>query len=117
MSDDSIRELTAEIRAFAQERDWEQFHDPKSLLLALTGELGELSELFQWIPADEAAKHFAEPHRKARAAEEVADVLTYLLRLADVLDIDVAEATRAKMESSRERFPRVEFNGKAPEKP
>lgn len=77
---DSLRDLTADIRAFAEERDWEQFHDPKSLILALVGEVGELAELFQWVRADQAADEFSRPERKQRAAEEISDVLVYLLR-------------------------------------
>ncbi|WP_234986671.1 nucleotide pyrophosphohydrolase [Demequina sp. NBRC 110055] len=111
---DSLAALTAEIREFARERDWEQFHDPKSLLLALVGEVGELAELFQWVPAADAVTAFADPERKQRAKDEIADVLTYLLRLADVLDIDIAEATAAKLEDSRIRFMPDAVRGIAP---
>lgn len=113
---DSIRGLTAEIREFAKERDWEQFHDPKSLILALTGEVGELAELFQWIPADGALEEFAAPNRKQRAAEEISDVLIYLLRLSDVLGIDLADAALEKLADARLRFDAAEFFGEAPEK-
>jgi len=115
-SNDSLEALTLALREFARERDWEQFHDPKSLVLALVGEVGELAELFQWIPADGAIEHFADPARKQRAGEEIADVLTYLVRLADVLDVDIAAATWAKLEASRERFAPDTVNGVAPEK-
>ena len=113
---DSIAALTAEIREFARERDWEQFHDPKSLILALVGEVGELAELFQWLPADGAAAHFENAARKHRAGEEISDVFTYLLRLADVLDIDLAVAARAKLADSAERFAADAVNGVAPKK-
>lgn len=111
---DSLAALTNEIREFAKERDWEQFHDPKSLVLALVGEVGELAELFQWVPAADAVAEFATPDRKQRAAEEISDVLTYLLRLADVLDIDIAGAAHAKLDNSRERFEPDQVRGKAP---
>ena len=114
---DSIRELTSQIREFAVERDWEKFHDPKSLILALVGEVGELAELFQWIPAEGALEEFAKAERKQRAAEEISDVLIYLLRLADVLGVDVPAATPAKLSDSRSRFPRLDFDGVAPNKP
>jgi NTP pyrophosphatase (non-canonical NTP hydrolase) len=114
---DSIRELTAQIREFAVERDWEKFHDPKSLILALVGEVGELAELFQWIPADGALEEFSEPERKQRAAEEISDVLIYLLRLADVLSVDLAVATPAKLADSRRRFPPERVGGEAPRRP
>lgn len=113
---DSIRELTAQIREFAAERDWEKFHDPKSLILALVGEVGELAELFQWIPADGALEEFAKPERKQRAAEEISDVLIYLLRLADVLGVDLSEAGPAKLANSRSRFAATTFDGVAPHK-
>ena len=112
-----IAELTAAVRTFSQERDWEQFHDPKSLVLALVGEVGELAELFQWVPADSAAQRFAAPDRRARAAEEMADVLVYLVRLADVLGVDLGEAARAKRADSHRRFPAGEVRGVAPDKP
>ncbi len=111
-----IAELTRLIREFSVERDWEQFHDPKSLLLALVGEVGELAELFQWVPADEAAARFAAPDRRARAAEEMADVAIYLLRLADVLGVDLGETTRAKLALNRTRFAADEVRGVAPDK-
>ncbi|MDN4479709.1 nucleotide pyrophosphohydrolase [Demequina muriae] len=113
-ANDSISALTEDIREFARERDWEQFHDPKSLILALVGEVGELAELFQWVPAADAVTEFAEPARKQRAEEEMADVLTYLVRLADVLGIDLASATARKMESSRRRFEPKDVRGEAP---
>jgi NTP pyrophosphatase (non-canonical NTP hydrolase) len=113
---DSIAALTADIREFALERDWEQFHDPKSLILALVGEVGELAELFQWVPADGALEEFAKPERKQRAAEEISDVLIYLLRLADVLDIDAGPAGAAKLAESKERFPVTTVSGSAPHK-
>ncbi len=113
---DSMQALTGSIREFAEERDWEQFHDPKSLILAMMGEVGELSELFQWIKADDATAHFADPERKQRAAEEISDVLIYLMRLADVLDIDISDAAAAKLEHSRLRFDPDDVSGVAPDK-
>ncbi len=106
--------LTALIRDFSEERDWVQFHTPKSLVLALTGEVGELAELFQWVPDDQALARFAEPDRKRRAGEEIADVLVYLLRLADVLGVDVLQATLDKQAEARRRFPVEDVRGVAP---
>lgn len=111
-----LAELTRLVREFTQERDWGQFHDPKSLLLALVGEVGELAELFQWVPAGEAVDRFASAERTRRVGEEVADVLVYLLRLADVLGVDVAAATRAKLADSHRRFVADDVRGTAPEK-
>lgn len=113
---DSIAALTADIREFARERDWEQFHDPKSLLLALMGEVGELAELFQWVPAGDAVELFEDSAKRQRAGEEISDVLIYLMRLADVLEIDLAVAAHAKLDDSRARFKADAVRGEAPRK-
>lgn len=109
-------ELTRLMREFTTERDWARFHDPKSLILALVGEVGELAELFQWVPADEAVAAARGPERRERVAQELADVQLYLARLADVLGIDLMAAARAKLDAGRSRFPAADFHGVAPEK-
>ncbi len=93
------------MRRFSAERDWDGFHDPKSVLLALVGEVGELVELFQWLPAGTAAKLAASEPLHSRAAEELSDVLLYLILLADVLDIDLAAAANAKLSEAARRYP------------
>jgi len=85
------------MRAFTQERAWEAYHDPKSLILALVGEVGELSELFQWLPADEAAERASTGALRELVEDEIADVLLYLIRLADVLHIDLGQVGEAKL--------------------
>lgn len=115
-ADGDLARLTRLIREFSVERDWVQFHDPKSLVLALVGEVGELAELVQWLPADSAAEHFVDPDRHRRAGEEIADVLVYLLRLADVLGVDVLRATLDKQAEARRRFPVDSVHGVAPRK-
>ncbi|WP_136517738.1 nucleotide pyrophosphohydrolase [Cellulomonas telluris] len=117
MDEPEIAALTRAVREFSTERDWEQFHDPKSLLLALVGEVGELAELFQWVPAAEAVDRFSAADRRTRAAEEMADVLVYLVRLADVLGVDLGNAARAKLAASHRRFPADDVRGVAPDKP
>lgn len=112
----TVETLIQAIRSFSDERDWDQFHDPKSLVLALVGEVGELAELFQWVPADQARFQFSEGERQRRAAEEIADVATYLMRLADTLGIDLAAAVLDKLAASREKFPAERFVGEAPVK-
>jgi NTP pyrophosphatase (non-canonical NTP hydrolase) len=74
-----LEDLQRELREFRDERDWAQFHDPKSVILALVGEVGELAELFQWVPADQAAAKFSQGQPHHRAGEEMSDVLIYLL--------------------------------------
>lgn len=112
-----IAELTRLVREFSTERDWVQFQDPKSVILALVGEVGELAELFQWVPSGEAVARFSDPARKTRAAEEMADVLVYLVCLADVLGVDLGEAARAKLAASHVRFVADEVRGVMPHKP
>lgn len=93
------------MRAFATERDWNTYHDPKSVLLALVGEVGELAELFQWLPADTARELALDEPLRTRASEEISDVLLYLVLLADVLGIDLAEAANAKLSAAARRYP------------
>ena len=104
------------MRAFTDERDWDQFHDPKSLVLAIVGEVGELSELFQWLPAAEASALAGKDPLNSRVAEEMSDVLLYLVRLADVLGIDLHTSAVAKIESAGERFTADDVRGTAPTK-
>jgi dCTP diphosphatase len=100
-----LEALRDRMRQFSSDRDWSGFHDPKSVLLALVGEVGELSELFQWLPAGDAAKLAASEPLRSRAAEEMSDVLLYLILLADVLNIDLAVAASAKLTEAAHRYP------------
>ena len=93
------------MRQFSAEREWGRFHDAKSVLLALVGEVGELAELFQWLPAETAGKLAAAEPLRTRASEEMADVLLYLILLADVLDIDLGAAAQAKLDDNARRYP------------
>jgi len=103
MSD--IEELTVAIREFARERDWERFHTPKNLGMALSVEVAELVELFQWLTPEESETLADTPDGRAAIEDEIADIAIYLLRLADVLGIDVAAATAAKIGRNASRFP------------
>ena len=98
-----IEELQASLRAFATERDWEQFHSPKNLATALSVETAELLEHFQWL-TDQQSRDLPEDKR-AKISEEVADVLLYLLQLADKLKIDPLEAARRKLRINAEKYP------------
>lgn len=111
MSDDALIRLRDALRAFAAERDWAQFHTPKNLAMALTGEVGELVEHFQWLTPEQSAALTAQ--QRGEVAQEMADVLLYLLRLADVLEIDLAAAAEAKMALNSERYPVERARGSA----
>ncbi|WP_435299160.1 nucleotide pyrophosphohydrolase [Timonella sp. A28] len=100
-----IAAFTEQVREFSVERDWPQFQDPKSLLLALMGEVGEVAELVQWLREDAVVEEFSSPERRERIGEELADVFIYLIRLADVLGVDLGAAGTAKLERNRDRFP------------
>jgi dCTP diphosphatase len=113
MSQDSIRDLTRSIRAFADARDWGQFHTPKNLVIALSVEVAELAEHFQWLTPDEANALGRDPRVREDLASEVADITIFLLRLADVLEIDIGDAVRRKLERNEARFPVDQIRGRA----
>jgi dCTP diphosphatase len=104
------------MRNFTEARDWARFHDPKSLALALVGEVGELAELLQWLGHEEQAAAVREQPLQSRLAEEMSDVLLYLLRLADVVGVELAEAAAAKLRANEERFPPNDHRSVAPRK-
>lgn len=96
--------LAAEIRNFADARDWEQFHTPKNLSMAVAGEAGELVAEFQWLTAEQSMRSNMSPEKLKDVELEIADVAIYLIRLADVLGIDVAEVVRKKIAINESRF-------------
>lgn len=111
-----LSELRDHMRRFTDDRDWGQFHDPKSLILALVGEVGELAELFQWLPAEQSQVLAQDEPLHTRVGEELADVLLYLVRLADVTGIDLRSAAAAKLADSETRFNAAAHRGTAPTK-
>lgn len=101
--DSDLKLLTQALRDFAQARDWEQFHSPKNLAAALSVEAAELLEHFQWLT--EAQSRSLPADKRAEIGTEIADVLLYLLQLADKLGIDVVEAARSKMLVNAKKYP------------
>lgn len=101
----TVPELTGRIRAFAEEREWQPFHTPKNLAMALAGEVGELLAELQWLTPEESAEVMADPQAGARVRAEIGDVTIYLLRLADVLGIDLLQAASDKLADSARRYP------------
>lgn len=103
---------TERIRQFARERDWEQFHTPKNLAMALSVEASELVEIFQWMTPEQASE-VMDSDRAGAVRDEVADILTYLLRVADVLDIDLDQALSDKSADNARRYSAESFKGSA----
>ena len=104
MPENIIKELTDEVRSFADARDWHKFHTPKNLAMALAGEAGELLAEFQWLTPEESTVGSLSAEQKKAIELEIADVQIYLLRLADVLNIDVASVVREKIQINESRF-------------
>jgi len=107
----SLDELRQRLRAFATERDWEQFHSPKNLAMALIVEAGELVEHFQWLT--QAQSLTLAPDKRELVAQELADVLIYLVRLADRLDVDLLAAAERKLALNAEKYPAERARGSA----
>ena len=107
--DPTIQSLTADLRRFAAEREWEQFHSPKNLACALSVEAAELLEHFQWLTEDQSRSLAAE--QRAAVAHEAADVFLYLLQLADKLQIDLAAAAREKLALNAAKYPAALVRG------
>jgi len=101
------------LRAFARERDWEQFHHPKNLAMALAGEAGELVEIFQWLTELESRNAPNDPHIAKATRAELADILIYALRLADVMRIDLTQSIDEKIEANTARYPVSSARGTA----
>ena len=99
-----IDTLKAEIRAFAGARNWEQFHTPKNLSMAVAGEAGELVSEFQWLTAEQSQRGALSAEKLSDIELEIADVAIYLIRLADVLEVDIASVVRKKLAINESRF-------------
>ncbi len=107
-----IKAIQQQIRLFAQEREWEKFHTPKNLSMAMTVEAGELMELFQWLNEADA-KNIMGTDKAKNVKRELADVAVYLLRLCDVLDIDLTQAISEKMQENALKYPVDKSKGHA----
>ncbi|HCA40467.1 MAG TPA: nucleotide pyrophosphohydrolase [Aminobacterium sp.] len=107
-----VEKIQKRLRFFTAERDWEQFHSPKNLVMALAGETGELVELFQWL-SEEESYEIAKKEDKIFVEEEVADIAIYLLRICDKLSIDLEKAVNNKIEKNGIKYPVALSKGKA----
>jgi NTP pyrophosphatase (non-canonical NTP hydrolase) len=106
-----MKKLIEDLREFAAERDWDQFHTPKNLAMALSVEVGELVEHFQWLTPEQS--NALPPRVLEQVRDEVGDVTIYLARLSDVLRIDPLDAARSKLERNRKRYPVDKAKGRA----
>jgi NTP pyrophosphatase (non-canonical NTP hydrolase) len=101
---DDIQRLASEIKKFADARDWDQFHTPKNLSMAVAGEAGELVAEFQWLTAEQSSRSNMTSEKFKDVELEIADVAIYLIRLADVLGVDISEVVRKKLAINESRF-------------
>jgi NTP pyrophosphatase (non-canonical NTP hydrolase) len=113
----SLEHLTQRLRAFADERDWGQFHTPKNLVMAAAGEMGELVAEFQWLTPEQSAAIMGDPDAAPKIRAELGDVMIYLTRLADVLGVDLVQAALDKLDHSAHRYPVEQSRGSAAKAP
>jgi dCTP diphosphatase len=106
-----VKDLRDAIRAFTEERDWEQFHSPKNLAMALSVEVAEIVEHFQWLTEEQSRN--LPPEKRTEVRQEIGDVMIYLTELAEKLGIDPVEAARAKLEINGQKYPADLAKGKA----
>lgn len=108
-----IGKLKNRLEKYAKDRDWEQFHNPKNIAMALSVEASELVEIFQWLSLDQAEKLKTIPEKKGHVAEELADILSYVVLIAKYMDIDLVEALEDKHLKNSEKYPVDKARGNA----
>ncbi|GAA2088742.1 nucleotide pyrophosphohydrolase [Actinomadura alba] len=106
-----LEDLVVRLREFAAVREWDQFHTPKNLAMALAGEVGELLAELQWLTPEEAERVMHDPEAAARVRSELADVTIYLTRLADVLGVDLIAAAHVKLDEGERRYDAATYRG------
>ena len=109
----TVAELKQRVLAFARERDWEQFHNPKNLSMALAAEAGELMEHFLWATPAQSVAQAAEPGKREQIAAELADVVIYALEFANIAGLDLAAAIESKMAANAAKYPAEKARGRA----
>lgn len=108
-----VAELKRRVLAFARERDWEQFHTPKNLSMALAAEAAELMEHFLWASPEQSRQIAQAPEKRSKIAEELADIVIYALEFANATGLDVSAAIEAKMDSNAKKYPVEKARGRA----
>lgn len=109
MAENTLHDLQLRLREFARARDWEQFHSPKNLAMALVVEAAELVEPLQWLTEDQSAN--LPPGKREQVAYELADIFIYTLRLADQLDVDILATVQRKIELNEKKYPADKVRG------
>jgi dCTP diphosphatase len=109
----TFSDLRQRVAEFVAARDWEQFHVPRNLSVAIAVEAAELMEHFQWLTPEQAAVALQDEAKLAAVADELADVLIYVLSLANALDVDVSATVLKKLARNEERYPAAEWRGRA----
>jgi dCTP diphosphatase len=112
-SNTTIASIKQRVLAFAREREWEQFHSPKNLSMALAAEAGELMEHFLWATPEQSHAVARDPAKRTKIADEVADVVIYALEFANATDLDLAAAIEAKMAANAQKYPVEKARGRA----
>lgn len=112
-SSTTVSELRERILAFVRERDWEQFHTPKNLSMALAAETGELMEHFLWASPEESRAVAADPARRSKIAEELADIVIYALEFANATGLDVAASIESKILANARKYPVEKAKGRS----
>jgi len=107
----NISQIANTLREFAGERDWNKFHTPKNIATSITVEAAELLELYQWSVGSSGWDELNDPDLKAKTTQELADVLIYLIRFADLAGIDLNEAVKNKIELNKAKYPVDKFKG------
>ena len=109
----TVAQLKERVLAFARERDWEQFHAPKNLSMALAAEAAELMEHFLWASPEESRKVASDPAKRAKIAEELADIVIYSLEFANATGLDLSAAIAQKMEANARKYPVEKARGRS----
>jgi NTP pyrophosphatase (non-canonical NTP hydrolase) len=109
----TVAEIKSRVLAFARERDWEQFHAPKNLSMALAAEAGELMEHFLWASSEDSRETMNDPVKRQKIEEELSDVIIYALEFANMTGIDVAAAIERKMAANAAKYPVEKAKGRS----
>lgn len=112
-ADTRLQEIKDRVLAFAKERDWEQFHSPKNLSMAISAEAAELMEHFLWQSAEQSHVDMADPDLRAKVEEELADIFIFAIQFANVTGIDLSSAIQAKMQRNAEKYPIEKAKGRS----